>query len=341
MRRCRLGFRFRSACILAFASLILGLMSVAEAAAEQPRRVGRLLVIDPCPPNNIFSAEDKDMLTQALAERGWKQGQNLLWDCVSAGGRLWDLDKLAAELVARQPELLVTQSSPAIRALMATKTTLPIVMSTPDPVGEGYAQSLARPGGNITGVADLSLELAVKRIELVREFIPEWRNVAVLWREGGDVTFYKRLEDQLNRAVDRFGIQWRVYTHQSRPEALEPQFRALQQDGYSLLYLIATPFTFSNRKLISDLALKYGIRVVAEHPQFAQDGAMLSYGVDQNEVQRPMAVQIDAILRGARPDTLPINQMTKLHLVVNMKTARALGVEIPTEILVRADNVIE
>ena len=127
-------------------------------------------------------------LTQALAERGWKQGQNFLWDCVSAGGRLGDVGKLAAELVARQPELLVTQSSPAIRALIATKTTLPIVMSTPDPVGEGYAQSLARPGGNITGVADLSLDLAVKRIELVREFIPEWRNVAVLYRDGGDAT---------------------------------------------------------------------------------------------------------------------------------------------------------
>ena len=139
------------------------------------------------------------MLTQALAERGWKQGQNFLLDCISAGGRLGDIDKLAAELVARQPEMIVTQSTPAIRALIATKTTLPIVMSTPDPVGEGYAQSLARPGGNITGVADLSLDLAAKRIELIREFIPELTNVAVLYREGGDATFFKRLEDQLNR----------------------------------------------------------------------------------------------------------------------------------------------
>ena len=209
MRRCRSGPRFRSACVLAFASLVLGLMSVAQVVAQQPHRIGRLLAADPCPPNNIFSAEDKDMLSQALAERGWKQGQNLLWDCVSAAGRLWDIDKLAAELVARQPELLVTQSSPAIRALIATKTTLPIVMSTPDPVGEGFVQSLARLGGNITGVADLSLELAVKRIELVRELIPALTKVAVLERVGGDATYYKRLEDQLNRAVDRFGIRWR------------------------------------------------------------------------------------------------------------------------------------
>ena len=199
MRRCRSGPRVRSACVLAFASLVLGLMSVAQVVAQQPHRIGRLLVIDPCPPNNIFSAEDKDMLTQALAERGWKQGQNFLWDCVSAGGRLRDIDKLAAELVARQPEMLVTQSTPAIRAMIATKTTLPIVMATPDPVGEGYVQSLARPGGNITGVADLSLDLAAKRIELVKEFIPELTNVAVLWREGGDATFFKRLEGQLNR----------------------------------------------------------------------------------------------------------------------------------------------
>ena len=97
----------------------------------------------------------------------------------------------------------------------------------------------------------------------------------------------------------------------------------------------------ANRKLIGDLALKYGIRVLAEHPQFAHDGALMSYGVDQNEVQRPMAVQIDAILRGARPETLPIFQMTKLYLVINLKTARALGLTIPTDLLARADEVIE
>jgi putative ABC transport system substrate-binding protein len=259
----------------------------------------------------------------------------------SAGGRIGDIDKLAAELVARQPEMIVTQSSPAIRAMIATKTTVPIVMSTPDPVGEGYAQSLARPGGNITGVGDLSLELAVKRIELVKEFIPDWTDVAVLLRAGGEATFIKRLEDQLNRAVDRFGFRWRAYHHQARPEDLEPLFQAMRQDGYDLLYLVASPFTLGNRKLISELTLKYGIRVLAEHPQFARDGALLSYGVDQEDVQRPMADQIDAILRGAKPDTLPIFQMTKLHLVLNLKTARALGVEIPPDILARADEVIE
>jgi putative tryptophan/tyrosine transport system substrate-binding protein len=136
--------------------------------------------VDPCPPNNIFGADDT--LTRVLAERGWIQGQNLLINCVSAGGRLPDVGNLAAELVTRQPELLVTQNSPAIRALIATKTTIPIVMSTPDPVGEGYVQSLAKPGGNITGVHDLSLDLAAKRIELLREFIPELTNIAVLYR---------------------------------------------------------------------------------------------------------------------------------------------------------------
>lgn len=339
MRRCRLGPRVRSACVLAFSSLVLGLMSVAQVVAQQPRRIGRLLMVDPCPPNNIFDATDT--LTRVLAERGWTQGQNFLWECVSAGGRFGDVGKLAAELVARQPELLVTQSSPGIRAVMATKTTIPLVMSTPDPVGEGYVQSLAKPGGTITGVHDLSLDLAVKRIELVKEFIPEWTNVAVLYRIGGDATFFKRLEDQLNRAVDRFGIRWRVYHHQSRPEDLEPHFQAMRQDGMDLLYLVATTFSFGNRKLLNELALKYGIRVLAEHPQFARDGALLSYGVDAEEVQRPMAAQIDAILRGAKPATLPIEQITKLHLVINLKTARALGVEIPPDILARADEVIE
>src|SRR4051812_1010746 len=127
MLRCHSGRRIRSACVLAFASLVVGFMPVTQVVAQQPRRVGRLLVIDPCPPNNILSA----------------------------GGRLGDIGKLAAELAAREPEMIVTQSTPAIRALIATKTTLPIVMSAPDPVGEGYAQSLARPGGNITGVAEL------------------------------------------------------------------------------------------------------------------------------------------------------------------------------------------
>src|SRR3954454_6822103 len=222
--RRRLRRRIRSACVLGFASVVFGLMPVTQVVGQQPRRVGRLLVIDPCPPNNIFGVRTDDTLTKVLAERGWIQGQNLVFDCVSAGGRLWDVDKLAAELVASQPEMIVTQSTPAIRALIATKTTLPIVMSTPDPVGEGYAQSLARPGGNITGVADLSLELAAKRVELLREFIPELTNDAVLYRVGGDATFFKRLEDQLSPAVERFGIQWRVYHHQSRPEDLETHF---------------------------------------------------------------------------------------------------------------------
>ena len=274
MRRCRSGSHVRSACVLAFASLVLGLMSVAQVVAQQPRRIGRLLVIDPCPPNNIFDATDT--LTQVLAERGWIQGQNLLIDCVSAGGRLPDVGKLAAELVARQPELLVTQSTPAIRALTATKTTIPIVMSTPDPVGEGYVQSLAKPGGNITGAAEMNVDLVAKRIELAREIMPGSKNVAVLWREGADPRFYKLLEAQLNGAAERFDIHWRVYVHPSRPEALEPLFQAMQQDGFDLLYLIASPFTFPHRKLISDLALKHGIRVVAEQPQFAQDGALLS-----------------------------------------------------------------
>ena len=339
MLRCRSGRRIRGACVLALASLVLGFISVTQVIAQQPRRVGRLLVIDPCPPNNIFG--ERDTLTKVLAERGWKQGHNFVFDCISAGGRLGDIGKLAAELAAREPEMIVTQSTPAIRALIATKTTVPIVMSAPDPVGEGYAQSLSRPGGNITGVADLSLELAAKRIELLREFIPELTNVAVLFREGGDATFFKRLEDQLSRAVERFGIQWRVYNHHNRPEDLEPLFRAMQEDRYDCLYLVASPFTLAHPKLISDLALKYGIRVLAEHPQFAYGGALVSYGTDANEVQRPMAVQIDAILRGARPETLPIFQMTKLHLVINLKTAKTLGLTIPTELLTRADEVIE
>ena len=190
MLRCRSGRR-SGACVLAVASLVFGFISVTQVIAQQPRRVGRLLVIDPCPPNNIFGA--RDTLTKVLAERGWIQGQNFVFDCISAGGRLGDIGKLATELAAREPEMIVTQSTPAIRALIATKTTVPIVMSAPDPVGEGYAQSLSRPGGNITGVADLSLELAAKRIELLREFIPELTNVAVLYRVGGDAIFFKRL----------------------------------------------------------------------------------------------------------------------------------------------------
>ncbi len=339
MGRYRLGPRVRRAYVLAFASLVLGLVSVAQVVAQQPRRIGRLLMIDPCPPNNIFVTDDT--LTQVLAERGWIQGQNLLFECVSAGGRLGDVGKLAAELVARQPELLVTQSTPAIRALVATKTTIPIVIGTPDPVGEGFVQSLARPGGNITGAAEMNIDLVAKRIELAREIMPESTNVAVLWREGGDERFYKLLEAQLNRAVDRFGIRWRVYVHPNRPEGLEPSFQAMQQDGYNLVYVLANPFTFPHRKLISELALKYGIRVLTEQPQFPRDGALLSYGFNVDDVQRPMAARIDAILRGAKPETLPIEQVTKLHLILNLKTARALGVEIPPDILARADEVIE
>ena len=141
MLRCRSGRRIRGACVLAFVSLVFGLIAVTQVVAQQPRRVGRLLVIDPCPPNNIFGVRTHDTLTKVLAERGWIQGQNLLFDCISAGGRFGDIDKLAAELVASQPEMIVTQSTPAIRALIAAKTTLPIVMSAPDP----WARAMLSP----------------------------------------------------------------------------------------------------------------------------------------------------------------------------------------------------
>ena len=240
---------------------------------------------DPCPTNGMFI--DDDPLTEVLAKLGWVQGKNLFIECISAAGRPpSDLPLLSAELVARSPELIVTVSSGAIRAMMAATTTIPIVMSTPDPVGEGFVQSLSRPGGNVTGVADFSLELAAKRIEVLREAMPDLKKVAVLYRRGGDATFFKRLEAQLNRAVvEIYGIEWRVFYHDGQSD-IEPLMREMKQQGYDLLYLVATPFTFPLRGMIAETGLRYGCPILAEHPQYAIAGSLVSYGVDADEQQR-------------------------------------------------------
>jgi putative tryptophan/tyrosine transport system substrate-binding protein len=163
----------------------------------------------------------------------------------------------------------------------------------------------------------------------------------VLYRAGGDATYLRFLMEQLDQAAPSFGMESRVYYHTNRPEDLEPLFAAIKRDGFDVLYLIATSFSFGHRTLIADAAARQGLAVLAEHRQFAADGALVSYGVDGDEVQRHLAMQVDKVLRGARPETLPINQPTKLYLALNLKTARALKIDIAPNIVARADNVIE
>ncbi|WP_460448518.1 ABC transporter substrate-binding protein [Alsobacter sp. SYSU BS001988] len=284
---------------------------------------------------------DDDALTKALTQLGWVQAKSIQVVCASAEGRLSALPDAAARLVAQRPDVLVTQSSPGIRALLATKSPIPIVMSSPDPVGEGFVTSLASPGGRLTGVADLSLELASKRIQLLKDLDPDFRKIAVLYRAGGDATFLARLTGQLDEAARIQGVAWTVYYHQTEPENIDSVFQTVKNAGFNYLYVVATTFSIGHRKLIGEMGVKHGLRLLAEHPQFAIDGALLSYGVQNDSVQQAMSTQVDAVLRGAKPEDLPIMRVTKLHLVINGRTARELGVEVPLSLMARADDIVE
>ncbi|WP_460448516.1 ABC transporter substrate-binding protein [Alsobacter sp. SYSU BS001988] len=247
----------------------------------------------------------------------------------------------AARLIDQLPDRLVTQSSPGIRALLATKSPIPIVMSSPDPVGEGFVTSLSSPGGRLTGVADLSLELASKRIQLLKDLDPGFQKIAVLYCAGGDATFLARLTGQLDEAARSQGVAWAVYNHQTDPEHIDSMFQSVKNDDFNFLYVVATPFSIGHRKLIGEMGVKHGLQLLAEHTQFASDGALLSYGVQNDLVQQAMSAQVDAVLRGAKPEDLPIMRLTKLHLVINARTARELGVELPLSLTARAADVIE
>ncbi len=280
-----------------------------------------------------------DAFRQGLRELGYVEGQNLVIEYRGAEGRDERLPDLAAELVRLHVDVLVAVGPIATRAAQHATRTLPIVMTgTADPVGAGFVASLARPGGNITGVSLLMAELPGKRLELLKETVPQSTRVAVLANPDNPV--YEALRNNLTVAARALGLHLHVVEVHSADE-LDPAFAAVTREGADALMVLSDPALMDNlRGRVADLAATHRLPAMYNWKMYVEAGGLMSYGPSLPGIYRYAATYVDKILKGAKPADLPVEQPTKFELVINLKTAQALGVTIPPTLLFLADEVI-
>ena len=326
--------KFRRAVLLV--TLGLGILLAPLAADAQPPakvyRIGFLLI---SPSQAALSIE---AFREALRERGYAEGQNIVFEYRYAEGRVEPLADLATELVRLKVDVIVTQGTPAARAAKNATSAIPIVMAAGlDPVETGLVASLARPGGNLTGVTSTVPELSGKTLELLREIVPRVARVAVLWNPVNPANAIMVRQTQV--AARAFGVQLQSLEVRDANE-LESAFAAIIKERTRAFLVLAEPLFLTHRKQIVDFAAKHRLPAMYERRDFVDAGGLMSYGVNFPDNFRRAATFVDKILKGAKPADLPVEQPTRFELVINLKTAKALGLTIPQSILIRVDEVI-
>ena len=317
-------------------SLAAGVLAAAvdRARAQQPAKVWRIGFLSSLSGPTAYT----DALRDQLRSLGYVEGRNLAIEYRWTAGADERLPAMATELVQLKVDIIVTHSGLPSAAAKAATSTIPIVSAaTGDPVGTGLVASLARPGGNLTGLSLLSNDLTGKRIELLREFAPKATRVAVLAMKGTPGT--PLLLDQLRTVAKQMGLTLTVQ-EVNEVRALAGAFAAIQRAGAQLLIVQMVPFTVDNSKLIVDLAGRHRLPAMFEARRFVDEGGLISFGPNMSDLFRRAARYVDLIFKGARPADLPVEQPTKFEMFVNQKTARALGLTVPQSVLLRADEVI-
>jgi ABC-type uncharacterized transport system substrate-binding protein len=315
-------------------ALLLTPLSAYGQQAEKVARVGLLFPSTPAP-----WVEGMRIFRQRLLQLGWIEGQNLVLDFRYADNKRDRLPALAAELVALKPDAIFAAGSVATRAVGGATTTIPIVFETlGDAVGLGLVPNLTHPGGTVTGVSGFSPELAAKQLELIREIVPRSTRVAVLANQGnvGMVTIVRQLET----AARQLGVKLDVVDVR-RADQFESAFEHMAGKGAEALVVLSDPMFTSHSRQIVTLAIRHRLPSAYELRDFAVAGGLLSYGPTKGERWQQVAHQVDRILRGTKAGDLPIQRPTKLPLVINLKTAKALDLAIPHSVLLRADEVIQ
>ena len=337
--RTRTRIILNSTVIRLVATAALLLVGFAAVSAQQPGRIPRVGVLRPGdPPPGDFG--HREAFEGGLRDLGWTPGANILIEYRYAEGKPGRLSELAAELVRLSVDVIVASAPHGVRAAQQATRTIPIVMSTlPDPVGEGFIASLARPGGNTTGLTIDSEDLAGKQLELLKEALPMLSRVGVLRnpRSPG----YGLAKRHIEAAARRLKLEVKDFLV-SRPEDLAPTFTAMSQAGVGAILvrrdvLVVEP----NRAAVVALAAQRRLPAMYNFRQFPDSGGLMSYGANVNDIQRRSAGFVDKILKGAKPADLPVEQPTKFELIINLQTAKTLGLAIPRSVLLRADQVIE
>ena len=299
-------------------------------AQEAKLRTIGVLVLGSPPPEPLFKA-----LREALGDLGYTEGHNIKLEIRSAEGRVNALPEMAAELARLKVDVIVAYQTPSATAAKQATSDIPIVMTgVGDPVGTGLVASMARPGGNVTGSTSGTTETAGKTVELIRELLPSTQRFAVLANETDPFT--KLYVAELGRGAAGLGIQMEpIMARPSQP--LDAHFDGMVAKRAAAVVIQGSMM----RQEVIDLALKHRLPSLAAPPTFARLGGLMSYSVDFVAVVREAVVYVDKILKGARPAELPVSFPTKFGLVINLKTAKALGLTVPPNLLARADEVIE
>jgi len=316
------------------------LLAVAAiAAAQQPKKVPRIGYL-----SNTDSAREFDRaeaIRLALRELGYIEGQNIATEYRYAEGRSDRQPELAAELVRLKVDIIVTAGGGIIQAAKNATNTIPIVMagSPNDPVEAGLVESLARPGGNVTGLTNLTRELGGKRLELLKEAVPKLTRVAVLYDPAVRVSAHE-VKEVLPVAARGLGLTLQPWEVRSA-DGFEKVFAALSKQRPDGLFVSGGPLMRDNQKRILGFALKSRLPSVYPQREYVDAGGLMYYGADIADSYRRVAYFVDRILKGAKPTDLPVEQPTKFELVINLKTAKQIGLTIPQSVLYRADKVIK
>jgi putative ABC transport system substrate-binding protein len=303
---------------------------VARGQNKKPRLVGYL-----SPAGGPFSIVLFNAFTNKMQELGYVSGKNIQVEYRSANGDFSRLPALAIELVALAPDVVVGANSSATAALQHVTSSIPIVMGTTgDPIGDGFIQSFAKPGGNITGMSSQSVELTSKALEFLHIAVPNAKRIAVLTSPASQ---HKLMLRDAYAAAESLGLEV-VPVMARTPVDFDEAFATMRSDKCDAVLILADPRIL--RELV-ELADKWRLPAVYQSTGFVEMGGMMSYSANISELFREVAVYVDKILKGANPADLPVEQPTHLELQVNLKTAKALGITIPDSILIRADKVIE
>jgi len=312
---------------------ILFLVSVSLAQAQQTGKVHRIGMLVS---GSVATHGNRvDAFRQGLRDLGYVEGKNIIIEYIYAAGKPDQFPDFAAEMVRLKPEVIFVLSTALTAAVKKSTSTIPIVATAGDLVGDGLVSSLARPGGNITGSTSISPDVSGKRLELLKEAAPNTTRVAALWYPGRDENEIKETE------IAARPLKVSIYSVQVRaPEEFNGAFAAMKKERANALVIIQGNFTNSNRKQLAELAAKHRLPSMGEAPDYALDGCTMSYGPNLNDLWRRGAIFVDKVLKGAKPADLPVEQPIKFDFVINLKTAKEIGLTIPPNVLARADRVI-
>ena len=321
---------------VSYCLLITFLLFTGPAHAQQPTTVPRIGYLSPTSPS--VSPSRIEAFRQGLRELGYVEGKNIVIEYRYAESKLDRLPAVAAEFVRLKVDVIVTSNQEPTRSAKTTTVTIPIVMARDtDPIGNGFVASLARPGGNITGLSSMAPEISGKHVELLKEIVPRLSRLAVL---GASNTPGNA---QLIREIENAASAFRVtpqYLDVLTVKDIEPAFRAASKGRADAILVLGSGIYASHRKQVVDLTVKNRLPAIFRSREYMEDGGLMAYGVNPFDLDRRAATYVDKILKGAKPSDLPVEQPTKFEFIINLKTAKQIGLTIPPNILARADRVI-